>query len=259
MNRTPLSQHVLRLLLFVWISLLSLPSTAQEEGNRAYTAGSDSLQTLAIVSGDSLETQAVAESREEAPDVDLTYYRVEDAATQETAAMPDTTVFSPDPVKAVWYSALCPGLGQIYNRSYWKLPILVGGYLGLIYATNWNTRYFNDYSTAYRDAMDNDPNTNSFINFLAYNRRNDPEWIAANMAWLQSTMKRKKDYYRKYRDLCIISMIGVYFVAMIEAYVDAHLYNFDISDNLSMKIAPTVIEPVRYSTASIGFQCAITF
>lgn len=79
------------------------------------------------------------------------------------------------------------------------------------------------------------------------------------MAWLQSAMKRKKDYYRKYRDLCIISMIGVYFVAMIEAYVDAHLYNFDISDNLSMKVTPTVIEPVRYSTASIGFQCAITF
>lgn len=44
--------------------------------------------------------------------------------------------------------------------------------------------YFNDYSTAYRDAMDNDPNTNSFINFLAYNRRNDPEWIEANMAWI---------------------------------------------------------------------------
>lgn len=62
----------------------------------------------------------------------------------------------------------------------------------LIYATNWNARYFNDYSTAYRDAMDNDPNTNSFINFLAYNRRNDPEWIAANMAWLQSAMKRQK-------------------------------------------------------------------
>ena len=89
--------------------------------------------------------------------------------------------------------------------------------------------------------------------------RDDKEWIEANMAWLQSSMKRKKDYYRKYRDLCIISMIGVYFVAMIEAYVDAHLYNFDISDNLSMKVTPTVIEPVRYSTASIGFQCAITF
>lgn len=54
------------------------------------------------------------------------YYRIEDVTPQQ-AALPDTTLFSPDPVKAVWYSALCPGLGQIYNRSYWKLPILVGG------------------------------------------------------------------------------------------------------------------------------------
>ncbi len=171
----------------------------------------------------------------------------------------DTLAFCPDPTKAVWYSALCPGLGQIYNRSYWKLPIIIGGYLALIYATNWNNRYYTDYSIAYRDAMDNDPYTDSYINFLSYNRRNDPEWINANMSWLQSTMKKKKDYYRKYRDLCVISMIGVYFVAMIEAYVDAHLYNFDISDNLSMKVSPTVIEPNRNSMATIGFQCAITF
>lgn len=259
MNRTSLFQHSPRLLLLLWISLLSLPLTAQEESHHTPIAERDSLPTHVTVLPDSLEERAAANGREETSTVDLPYYRVEDTSTQESVPALDTTAFSPDPVKAVWYSALCPGLGQIYNRSYWKLPILVGGYLGLIYATNWNARYFNDYSTAYRDAMDNDPNTNSFINFLAYNRRNDPEWIAANMAWLQSAMKRKKDYYRKYRDLCIISMIGVYFVAMIEAYVDAHLYNFDISDNLSMKVAPTVIEPVRYSTASIGFQCAITF
>ncbi len=185
--------------------------------------------------------------------------QIENVEVVEGVNVIDSTAFSPDPVKAVWYSALCPGLGQIYNRSYWKLPILVGGYMALIYATNWNTRYYNDYSIAYRDAMDNDPNTESYKNFLSYSRRHDDEWIAANMEWLQSTMKKKKDSYRRYRDLCVISMIGVYFVAMIEAYVDAHLYNFDISDNLSMKVAPTVIEPERNTMAAVGFQCAITF
>ena len=55
-------------------------------------------------------------------------------------------VFVPDPIKAVWYSALCPGLGQIYNRRYWKLPIIVGGYLGLAYATNWNNNMLRDYT-----------------------------------------------------------------------------------------------------------------
>ena len=190
---------------------------------------------------------------------DSSYIQTEQNATTEYTIVPDSLAFCPDPNKAVWYSALCPGLGQIYNRSYWKLPIIIGGYMALIYATNWNNRYYTDYSIAYRDAMDNDPYTDSYINFLSYNRRNDPEWINSNMSWLQNTMKKKKDYYRKYRDLCVISMIGVYFVAMIEAYVDAHLYNFDISDNLSMKVAPTVIEPNRNSMATIGFQCAITF
>ena len=80
--------------------------------------------------------------------------------------IPDSLVFNPDPMKAVWYSALCPGLGQIYNRRYWKLPIVIGGYMGLIYATSWNGRYYTDYSNAYRDIMDSDPTTNSFINFL---------------------------------------------------------------------------------------------
>lgn len=185
--------------------------------------------------------------------------QIENVEVVEGVNVIDSTAFSPDPVKAVWYSALCPGLGQIYNRSYWKLPILVGGYMALIYATNWNARYYNDYSIAYRDAMDNDPNTESYKNFLSYNRRHDDEWIAANMTWLQSAMKKKKDSYRRYRDLCIISMVGVYFVAMIEAYVDAHLYNFDISDNLTMKVAPTVIEQERNTMAAVGFQCAITF
>ena len=187
------------------------------------------------------------------------YYRIEDVTPQQ-AALPDTTLFSPDPVKAVWYSALCPGLGQIYNRSYWKLPILVGGYLGLIYATNWNARYYSDYSTAYRDAMDNDPNTNSFINFLAYNRRNDPEWIAANMAWLQSAMKRKKDYYRKYRDMSIFAMIAVYLLSIVDAYVDAELSSFDISRDLGLRIEPAIFDfGGRKRNASVGVQCNLNF
>ena len=183
MSRKRLLQYSMRLITLCLISFISLPSVAQENLDTTDRNGRDNSETNITQPDSSVKT------------VDVPYYRVEDAPLKQTVAAIDTNAFSPDPVKAVWYSALCPGLGQIYNRSYWKLPILIGGYLGLIYATNWNARYFNDYSTAYRDAMDNDPNTNSFINFLAYNRRNDPEWIEANMAWLQSAMKRKKDYY----------------------------------------------------------------
>lgn len=117
------------------ISFASLPSVAQEN-----------LDTADRKNGrDSSETN-IARPDSSATTVDIPYYQVEDAPLKQTVAATDTNAFSPDPVKAVWYSALCPGLGQIYNRSYWKLPILIGGYLGLIYATNWNARYFNDYS-----------------------------------------------------------------------------------------------------------------
>ncbi|MDE5646688.1 MAG: hypothetical protein K2I57_02530, partial [Muribaculaceae bacterium] len=65
--------------------------------------------------------------------------------------------FIPDPKRAVWLSALFPGLGQVYNRRYWKLPILVGGYMGLAYATSWNSSMLKDYTQAYSDIMDSDP------------------------------------------------------------------------------------------------------
>lgn len=172
--------------------------------------------------------------------------------------IPDSLLFTPDPMKAVWYSALFPGLGQIYNRRYWKLPIVIGGYMGLIYATSWNNRYYTDYSMAYRDIMDNDPTTNSYINFLPYNNRND-EFVNANLDWLKGSLKRKKDFYRRNRDLCIISMVGLYLVCMIDAYVDAQLYQFDISPDVSMQLLPAVITPAPYSRASLGLQCAITF
>lgn len=74
--------------------------------------------------------------------------------------------FNPDPTRAVWMSALLPGLGQIYNRRYWKLPIIVGGFMGLGYATAWNNTQLSDYTRAYRDLMDNDPSTNSYMNFF---------------------------------------------------------------------------------------------
>lgn len=168
---------------------------------------------------------------------------------------PDVIVFAPDPMKAVWYSALFPGLGQIYNRKYWKLPLVVGGYMGLTYGLSWNNRYYKDYSTAYRDAMDNDPNTKSYMDFL-------PSYMdeeSLDMAWLQSSLKKRKDYYRRNRDLCIISMVGLYLLCMVDAYVDAQLYNFTISPDLSMRVAPALIEPSRLHPSMFGLQCSLTF
>ncbi|MBP3640073.1 MAG: hypothetical protein J6J20_09325 [Muribaculaceae bacterium] len=166
-----------------------------------------------------------------------------------------TVAFNPDPSRAVWMSALFPGLGQIYNRRYWKLPLIVGGYLGLGYATSWNNGMLDDYSRAYRDIMDNDPTTKSYMDFFPPTVSED----SLDKAWLTRLLQSRKNYYRRNRDLCIIAMVGVYLLAMVDAYVDASLSHFDISPDLSMDIAPAIIKESRGSKPAIGLQWAFTF
>lgn len=163
--------------------------------------------------------------------------------------------FVPDPTRAVWLSALCPGLGQIYNRRYWKLPIVIGGYVGLAYATSWNSRMLNDYTQAYRDIMDSDPNTHSYMDFYPSTVTEDD----LDMEWLQRSLQSRRNFYRRNRDLCIICMVGLYLLCMVDAYVDASLSQFNISPDLSMQVAPAVIESRERSTRAVGVQCALTF
>lgn len=178
-----------------------------------------------------------------------------DKASEEIT-QDNTPLFVPDPMKAVWYAALIPGGGQIYNRKYWKLPIIYGGFLGLTYAVSWNQRYYKGYSNAYRDLVENSPNKS----YLDYVRPGFDLSNASNKAWLESALKRKKDSYRRNRDLSIISMVGIYLLSMVDAYVDASLYHFDISPDISMKVQPTMIEPDPFrNNSSLGLQCAIKF
>ncbi|MDE6490831.1 MAG: hypothetical protein K2L49_06705 [Muribaculaceae bacterium] len=165
--------------------------------------------------------------------------------------------FNPDPTRAVWLSALFPGLGQIYNRRYWKLPIVVGGFMGLGYATSWNNGMLDDYTRAYRDLMDSDPSTRSYMNLFPSTTREED----LDKTWLENVLRSRKNYFRRNRDLCIICIIGVYLIAMVDAYVDASLSHFDISPDLSMDWAPTLI-PSNYGRGfkpSVGLQWAFRF
>ena len=166
-------------------------------------------------------------------------------------------VFNPDPQRALWLSALCPGLGQIYNRRYWKLPIVVGAFVGLSYGAAWNNRMYKDYSRGYRDVMDDDPDTRSYMDFFPPTTRESD----LDVAWLQKVMKNKRDYYRRYREICIISMVGVYLINIVDAYVDASLAHFDISPDLSLDVSPAAIDntAVGGRLPSLGLQCAISF
>lgn len=165
-------------------------------------------------------------------------------------------VFNPNPTRAVWMSVLFPGLGQIYNRSFWKLPIIIGGFMGLGYATSWNNGMLRDYTRAYSDIMDSDPSTKSYMDFFPPTTQESD----LDREWLTNVLKSRKDYYRRNRDLCIICMVGVYLLSIVDAYVDASLSHFDISPTLSMDVSPTLI-PDRHSTRypGVGVQWALNF
>lgn len=164
-------------------------------------------------------------------------------------------IFDPNPTRAVWMSVLFPGLGQVYNRRYWKLPIIVGGFMALGYGINWNNGQYQDYSQAYRDLLDNDPSSNSYMNFFPPNTQESD----LDKTWLTSVMKSRKDFYRRNRDLCIICTVGVYLLCIIDAYVDASLAHFDISPDLSMNVAPTIMMQPGNTKPGVGLHWALTF
>ena len=164
--------------------------------------------------------------------------------------------FTPDPNKATWSAIVFPGGGQIYNHKYWKLPIVYGGFLGCAYALNWNNQMYSDYSQAYLDIMDDDPGTASYEDFLPprYN-------VEANKDYLKRIFKNRKDNYRRQRDMSIFCFIGVYLLSVIDAYVDAELSNFDISEDLSVQVRPNIIDSHQPTLRNqvYGLQCSFSF
>ena len=149
----------------------------------------------------------------------------------------DWATWTPDPNRALWLALVIPGGGQIYNRKYWKLPIIYGGMMGCIYALTWNNMMYRDYSQAYLDIMDSDPTTQSYNKFLHLGAT----ITQANEERYKKLFKSRKDKYRRWRDMSMFCLIGVYALSVIDAYVDAELSEFDISKDLSLKVAPTVI------------------
>ena len=171
----------------------------------------------------------------------------------------DWSTWRPDPQRALWLALVIPGGGQIYNRKYWKLPIVYGGFVGCIYAMMWNNMMYHDYSQAYLDIMDNDPTTASFNQFLHLGRQINDQ----NIERCKQVFKSRKDKYRRWRDLSFFCLIGVYAISVIDAYVDAELSAFDISKDLSLKVRPTIMENKSsmnplYAT-SLGVNCSINF
>lgn len=165
----------------------------------------------------------------------------------------------PNPTKATWMALVFPGGGQIYNKKYWKLPIFYAGFAGCAYALTWNNRMYKDYAAAYKDAVNNNWTAKSITELI-------PARYMARVSKTQITelLKKRKDSYRRYRDISVFAFIAVYALSVVDAYVDAELSNFDISPDLSMRVEPTVIDNQwsskgGLSNQSVGVQCSLKF
>jgi len=187
-------------------------------------------------------------------DLTLSAKAMEDSLKQATTLK--SNVWIPNPTKATWMALVIPGGGQIYNRKYWKLPIFYGGFVGCAYALGWNNRMYKDYADAYKDAVNNNWDATSVTDLLpaSYLKRTSKSQIT-------ETLRKRKDMYRRYRDISIFAFIGVYALSVIDAYVDAELSNFDISPDLSMRVEPVIFNNGTglKSKQGVGVQCSITF
>ena len=147
----------------------------------------------------------------------------------------------PDPKKAMWFSLLLPGAGQIYNRSYWKVPLIYGLGIGSFYVVSFQGRMYKEYSAAYYSLVDNDPKTRDF----------DPIFEGLGNVddnWKKTVLERKMNTYRRYRDMCIFASVLLYVGNALDAFVDAHLYDFSISEDLSLNIRPEIKYDEHYAT-----------
>lgn len=236
---------------------------------QAFSVPDDSVVTDSVtdVRVDSVKIGAPVEMTEVDTVVVDSAVRLMTAMSAESLSTTDNNIpiknerWIPDPKKSMWLAIVFPGGGQIYNRKYWKLPIIYGGFMGCFYALNWNNTMYRDYSQAYIDIMDSDENTKSFMNFLpaGYN-------VEQNMSRLQDLFKRKKNFYRRYRDMSLFCMIGVYLISIVDAYVDAEMSSFDISKDLSIKLSPAVINDrlnartmPSLNGSSYGINCSLNF
>ena len=184
--------------------------------------------------------------------------RVDSQINENSIAEPEK--FKPNPKKAL-FLALVPGGGHIYNRKYWKLPLVYGSFIGCFYAINWNGNQHSGYRNAYLDFIDDDPATNSWDDYRygSYRRVNPEDWTNEMKNSFATSLKNARDFHRRNRDLSYIVTVGFYAIWIIDAYVDAQLFDFDISPDLSMRLEPVFFDRTPNHSRTLGLQFCFTF
>jgi hypothetical protein len=159
------------------------------------------------------------------------------------------------PAKATMYSAVLPGLGQIYNKKYYKVPIIYGGFVGLGLVINYWNKYYINFKQAYYDLNDNNPITKSYLTTYP---RSDNYSNPENYNQYSGNIVTIIDKSRKYRDTYIIVTVGFYLLNVLDANVDAHFMDFDISEDLTFNFEPFAIDPITNSPI-LGGHLVFTF
>jgi hypothetical protein len=176
--------------------------------------------------------------------------------------------FKPESMKATMLAVSFPGLGQIYNRKYWKIPIVYIGFAGLVYGAGFYSKNYTMYVKAYQDFTDNIPQTNSYLKVIAstvvqstYDPVVYPKSYYPNLfSYYKDGMLRLVDYYKRNRDLTYIGIGAWYLISILDANVDASLFNYDVSNNLNITFVPMQMTlPGGYMGAGFGVDLKVNF
>ena len=163
------------------------------------------------------------------------------------------------PHRASMFAAVIPGLGQIYNKQYWKIPILVGGIGGVTYALSFNSERYSYYRNAYRDFIIRDPANKSYLEILEGTFITEELITTQYEQWFRDYLNNSRKRFRRYRDMSYAGVVAVYLISIIDASIDAHFYYFDISDNLSFLIEPAYFHIDSNIGGALGLSMKLNF
>ncbi|MBK8883493.1 MAG: hypothetical protein IPN67_14215 [Bacteroidales bacterium] len=174
--------------------------------------------------------------------------------------------FKAEPLKATMLAVALPGAGQIYNRKFWKIPVVYAGFGALFYTAGFNGKNYTTYMKAYQDFTDAIPQTDSYLKLIPDNPEDyDPvlhpdTYDPSSASYYQDGLLRMVDYYKRYRDLSYIGIAAWYLISILDANVDASLFDFDVTDNLDLSLAPVLMPlPGGYTGAGLSASIRLTF
>jgi hypothetical protein len=167
------------------------------------------------------------------------------------------------PIRATMLSGAFPGFGQIYNRKYWKIPLVYAGFVGFGYAIVFNSKNYNTFIKAYQDFTDKIPQTDSYLAIIigdpkTYDRVLYPNsYNPSTASNVKDQLLLKVDYFKKYRDLSYIGIVAWYIISILDANVDASLFDYEVNDNLNITLAPVPVQVPLYSFTGIGINLSL--